>query len=136
MRRAREARLAMAAALAADPHRHPAEVLADVAHQSDWLMRRARDEVQAGELTADTVTRLIDAAERAGRWSKELLAAGTDERQTKALEVAALAQIVDVVQRAVVAEVSDVAVRDRITGRIRDGLRGLSGRAETKEIEG
>lgn len=95
-RRNRERNLTIAEALAADPRRSPDEVLADVMHQSDWLMRRAREEVQANTPTADTMAKLIGAAESAGRWAKSALDVGLAERQTRVLEqdAAALAGIV------------------------------------------
>lgn len=89
VRGARQRRVALSQALAVDPRRDPGEVLADVGHQADYLMRRAREEVRTGKLTAATMTRLLDLTETAGRWAKTGLEAGVAERQTRALEVQA-----------------------------------------------
>jgi hypothetical protein len=82
--------------MAADPRRHPSEVLADVLHQADWLMRKARGEVRADKPTADTMTKLLDLTEQAGRWAKTSLDADVDQRQTHVLEsqAAALAAVI------------------------------------------
>lgn len=96
--RKRAERIALAQALLADPRRDPGEVLADVAHQADYLMRRARDEIEAGKLTVATMTRLVEVTEAAGRWAKTGLDAGLAERQTRAMEAQAAA-LAGVIQR-------------------------------------
>jgi hypothetical protein len=86
VRRARERRIALAEALLADPRRGPDEVLADVLHQSDFLMREARSEIQAGRVTTATMTRLVELAERAGTWARHVLDSGVQERQVRLAE--------------------------------------------------
>jgi hypothetical protein len=92
----RRERVVLAKALAADPRRDPAEVLADVLHQADHLMRKAREEVDADRPTASTMLLLLEMTERAGSWAKSALDAGVQERQTRALEaqVAVLAGVI------------------------------------------
>lgn len=89
IRRSRERRIALAEALAADPRRDPAEVLADVLHTHDHLMRKAREEVSTKRPTAATMQRLMDRLEQTGRWAKTALDAEVDQRQTRALEAQA-----------------------------------------------
>jgi hypothetical protein len=91
VQRKRLERIALAQALAADPRRDPAEVLADVLHQSDWLMRRAREEVRSARPTAATMKQLLELTDQAGRWAKTALDADTSERQTRVAEVQAVA---------------------------------------------
>jgi hypothetical protein len=85
-RAARLRRVALAEALAADPRRDPREVLSDVAHAADHLMRRARAEVSADRPTAKTMAKLIELTETAGRWAKTALDAGVAERQARVAE--------------------------------------------------
>lgn len=96
VKRKRLERIALAEALAADPRRHPSEVLGDVLHQADHLMRRAREEVDAEKPTAETMVKLLDLTEHAGRWAKTSLDAEVDQRQTRVLEAqaAALAAVI------------------------------------------
>jgi hypothetical protein len=72
--------IALAEALAADPRRDPDEVLRDVLHTSDYLMRKARAEVDADRPTAATMLKLVEVTETAGRWAKTALDAGVAER--------------------------------------------------------
>lgn len=99
VKRKRLERIALAEALARDPRRPAAEVLGDVLHQADHLMRKARLEVDADRPTADTMRKLLDLSEQAGRWAKTSLDAEVDQRQTRVLEVQA-AVIVGVFERA------------------------------------
>jgi hypothetical protein len=66
-------------------------VLDDVAHESDYWLRRARAEITDELPSVDTMQRLILLAERAGQWARVGLDAGTTERQTRAIEAQALA---------------------------------------------
>jgi hypothetical protein len=91
VKRKRLERIALAQALAADPRRDPGEVLSDVLHQADHLMRKARGEVDANRPTAKTMLRLLELTERAGGWAKVALDAGTSERQTRVMEAQAIA---------------------------------------------
>lgn len=98
VRQARERRIALAEALARDPRRDPGDVLRDVLHTNDHLMRKARAEVDADRPTAATMARLLEATERAGRWAKTSLDAEVDQRQTQVLEAHA-AMLAGVIQR-------------------------------------
>lgn len=98
VRRKRLERVAIAEALARDPRRDPSEVLADVVHQSDWLMRKARGEVRADKPTVKTMAKLLELTEQAGRWAKTSLDAEIDQRQTRVVEAQAVA-LAAVIQR-------------------------------------
>ena len=98
LKAARERRLAYAEALARDPRRTHAEVLDDIAHESDWLLRKARTEVRDEAPSAETMGKLVGLAERAGQWARIGLDAGTTERQTRVVEAQA-GMLAAVVQR-------------------------------------
>jgi hypothetical protein len=115
-------RIALAEALAKDPARAPADVLLDVAHQADYLMRTARAEVRAHQPTAATMQRLLDLTENAGRWAKTTLEAGTAERQIRVLEAHA-ALLYRVISDAVGAVLVDEEQRRRVLALVSEGLR-------------
>jgi hypothetical protein len=71
--------LVLAELLAADP-RPLHEVLRDAVHVNDAVMTELRLSVQGGELDADTVARLVQSAERAGKLSRLAIDVGVHER--------------------------------------------------------
>ena len=138
---ARQRRLAFDAALAADPRRSADEVLLDVLHSADHLMRRARAEVDAGEANLDTIRQLVELEERAGKWADKAHDAGVHERVAGQRPVPLTAvEIPEQVSNAVVAAVSAVLsalhiadVDDWVRQQTAVALRS-TGRGETPQV--
>ncbi len=93
-------------------------------HSADYLMRVAREELQTGDLTAETMSKLIDLTEQAGRWAKTNLDAGVAERQTRVSEAQAAA-LLAVVTRAV--QGLDERAGQRVLRSVAAGLREIEG---------
>ena len=98
-RRAAE-RLALAEAMASEPHRHPAEVLMDTLHAADLLMR---ERIQAGTpVDARGLEVLLGAVERAQKFARTVLELDIADRQQRMHERHA-AVFVDMFERVLAA---------------------------------
>jgi hypothetical protein len=115
-------RIALAEALAADPARPPAQVLEDVLHSADYLMRQARSELAADKPSAATMAKLIELSETAGRWAKITLDLGVAERTTAVLESQAI-MLFRVISAALTAVIVDDSARQRVLALVSEGLR-------------
>jgi DNA-binding phage protein len=83
-------RLALAAALASEPPRHPWEVLEEALHAIDYLMRQALIKLdQPNTMTASDYTELVAAVQRAHGMAKVNLDAGIDQRRQHLAEAQA-----------------------------------------------
>lgn len=79
-------RVALAEA-AARGRRDPWAVLADVTATADELFKRARAEVATNHATAETMAALIERMDQAGRFAKQLIDSGHQEREVRVAEL-------------------------------------------------
>jgi len=116
---AADRRVVMAEMLVDGGPRRPAwEILLDVMHAADVLMKVAREKVALGEtLTVADMEAFTAALERAQRFAKTVLDAGVDERQTRVAE-ALTARLTGFVDRAM----ASVGLPSAVQGRLRKAI--------------
>lgn len=120
-------RLDLAAAIAAEDPRPPWQVLLDVAHEADVVWRRTRLELgDSDPVAVEKLDRLLEHADRAGRWAKTVLDAGIDERRQR-LDEAVTAQLAMFLDRALAAAGLSEALQRSVKVALAREIRGGGG---------